>query len=188
MNAQIIKFAKCSRCGVDFEIFYTKRPFKLCRECRKKHRKEKVMRGKQNKRVCETCGCKFKGTISHKYCSYECRMLRRKFTGYYKVRFAVLYRDDFRCQYCGATPQDGAKLHIDHIVPRSKGGTDDVVNLITSCSVCNIGKKDLILDKNPTVCISTKTRKILSAEILNRQHLKDLGISNVVIQMMLNLN
>jgi hypothetical protein len=55
------------------------------------------------------------------------------------VRFAVLERDGFRCQYCGATPQNGA-LEVDHIIPVADGGSSEMDNLITSCEPCNKGK------------------------------------------------
>jgi hypothetical protein len=57
-------------------------------------------------------------------------------------RFRVLDRDDFRCLACGRRGADGAILHLDHIVPRSKGGTDEDDNLQTLCSHCNIGKSN----------------------------------------------
>lgn len=56
-----------------------------------------------------------------------------------RVRFSVLERDRFSCQYCGARPPDTI-LHVDHIHPRSKGGSDDPSNLITACWACNMGK------------------------------------------------
>lgn len=62
-----------------------------------------------------------------------------------RLRFEILSRDKFTCQYCGRTPQDGAKLAIDHIIPFSKGGKTISENLITSCSKCNAGKGDIIL-------------------------------------------
>jgi hypothetical protein len=60
-----------------------------------------------------------------------------------KMRFAVLKRDGFRCKYCGGTPDQGYLLHVDHIVPFSKGGLTDMDNLVTSCSLCNIGKGNM---------------------------------------------
>ena len=54
------------------------------------------------------------------------------------VRFYVMNRDGFRCRYCGVMPDDG--IHIDHIVPRSKGGANHPSNLVTSCIDCNLGK------------------------------------------------
>jgi hypothetical protein len=56
-----------------------------------------------------------------------------------RIRFAVLERDHFACQYCGARPPDTI-LQVDHIHPRSAGGTDEMDNLITACWVCNLGK------------------------------------------------
>ena len=58
-----------------------------------------------------------------------------------KLRFEILRRDGFTCQYCGKTGND-AELEIDHITPFSKGGTNDEGNLITSCFDCNRGKRD----------------------------------------------
>lgn len=62
-----------------------------------------------------------------------------------RLRFEVLERDGFKCQYCGRTPQDGAKLVADHVIPFSKGGKTIFENLITSCFECNAGKSDTIL-------------------------------------------
>lgn len=56
-----------------------------------------------------------------------------------KLRFAVLKRDGFRCVYCGRTSKE-AKLNVDHIVPVALGGTNDRLNLVTSCAECNSGK------------------------------------------------
>ena len=66
-------------------------------------------------------------------------------SGYVKYRFAVLLRDGFKCQYCGAT-KDTDSLHVDHIVPFSKGGKNTMDNLITSCSRCNHSKRDYMMD------------------------------------------
>lgn len=62
-----------------------------------------------------------------------------------KTRFEVFKRDNFKCQYCGESAPN-AILHIDHIQPVSKGGDNDITNLITSCFDCNMGKKDRLLD------------------------------------------
>ena len=61
-----------------------------------------------------------------------------------KLRYQVMRRDGFRCQLCGATQADGVKLHVDHIIPISKGGTSDIENLRTLCDRCNRGKGDQI--------------------------------------------
>ena len=55
------------------------------------------------------------------------------------LRFAVLQRDGFTCQYCGASAP-GVTLEVDHMVPRSCGGKDEFENLIAACFDCNRGK------------------------------------------------
>lgn len=56
-----------------------------------------------------------------------------------RTRFEVFKRDKFTCQYCGGKAPD-VILHADHIEPKSQGGSDDLVNLITACDACNGGK------------------------------------------------
>lgn len=63
----------------------------------------------------------------------------------WRLRAIVLMRDGARCQLCGAEARDGAKLHVDHIVPWSKGGATALHNLRVLCNVCNVGKSDLEL-------------------------------------------
>jgi Restriction endonuclease len=56
-----------------------------------------------------------------------------------RTRFEVFKRDEFTCQYCGRKSPD-VVLEADHIVPLVAGGSDDVMNLTTSCWDCNRGK------------------------------------------------
>lgn len=58
------------------------------------------------------------------------------------IRYNVLKRDNYTCQICGIKAKDGAKLHVDHIIPVSKGGKTVMSNLQTLCDRCNIGKSD----------------------------------------------
>lgn len=58
------------------------------------------------------------------------------------IRWQVFERDNFRCVACGASASDGAILHVDHILPRSKGGKDTMSNYQTLCWKCNIGKSN----------------------------------------------
>lgn len=54
----------------------------------------------------------------------------------------ILARDNWTCVSCGRTAHDGIVLHVDHIIPRSKGGTNDPQNLQALCRKCNIGKSN----------------------------------------------
>lgn len=60
------------------------------------------------------------------------------------LRHEVFKRDNYTCVECGARKSDGATLHVDHKVPVSKGGTDELDNLQTLCSDCNLNKSDVI--------------------------------------------
>jgi len=57
-----------------------------------------------------------------------------------KVRFEVFRSDNYRCRICGASAQEGIRLEVDHKIPVSKGGTDELHNLWTLCFKCNRGK------------------------------------------------
>ena len=57
-----------------------------------------------------------------------------------RLRYEILRRDGFKCRICGATADDGVKLHVDHIKPVSKGGKTERNNLRTLCERCNLGK------------------------------------------------
>ncbi len=60
----------------------------------------------------------------------------------WRLRATVLIRDNCLCRMCGASPakDPAVTLHVDHIVPWSKGGETVLANLQTLCAVCNIGK------------------------------------------------
>ena len=51
----------------------------------------------------------------------------------------IFRRDGYVCVYCGHRG-NALTLHVDHIVPRSRGGSDDPGNLATACWPCNLGK------------------------------------------------
>ena len=69
---------------------------------------------------------------------------KRVLTGYYALRFEILERDSFTCQYCGHSAPE-VVLHVDHIRAKTNGGNDDKDNLITACTACNVGKGTLTL-------------------------------------------
>ena len=60
------------------------------------------------------------------------------------LRYSILKRDNFHCCCCGRGVEDGVKLHVDHILPVSKGGKTEEKNLQTLCKDCNLGKSDSI--------------------------------------------
>jgi hypothetical protein len=64
-----------------------------------------------------------------------------------KLRFEVLQRDNFTCKYCHAEGSE-SKLHVDHIIPVTRGGLTEARNLQTLCEACNLGKSDSPLELN----------------------------------------
>ena len=51
----------------------------------------------------------------------------------------ILRRDNYTCQYCGASNQP---LTVDHIVPKSRGGATNWTNIVVACKPCNLRKGD----------------------------------------------
>ena len=64
---------------------------------------------------------------------------RREASGMKRLR--IYMRDKFRCQYCGEKKTAG-DLTLDHILPRSRGGDNSPVNIVTACVPCNNRKGD----------------------------------------------
>jgi hypothetical protein len=80
-----------------------------------------------------------------------------------KIRFEVFKRDSFTCQYCGRTaPQ--VVLNVDHIKPVSKGGSNSILNLITSCFDCNSGKSNRELSDDAIITKQIDELKIMQAK------------------------
>jgi 5-methylcytosine-specific restriction endonuclease McrA len=57
------------------------------------------------------------------------------------ARYQVLTAAKGRCALCGATSAE-RRIEVDHIIPRSRGGSNDITNLQALCDVCNRGKSN----------------------------------------------
>jgi 5-methylcytosine-specific restriction endonuclease McrA len=62
------------------------------------------------------------------------------------TRRSIFARDQNTCQYC-LTPLSATRLTLDHVIPRSKGGTDTWENLVSCCRECNHRKADRTPDE-----------------------------------------
>lgn len=65
------------------------------------------------------------------------------------LRTEVSRRDDARCRYCGLRQLgQSASFHVDHVVPRSRGGTTSIDNLALQCPSCSLRKsnKEIVHD------------------------------------------
>lgn len=76
-----------------------------------------------------------------------------------RIRFEIFKRDNFKCRYCGQSVSPGVILEIDHVIPVSKGGTNENINLVTSCWDCNRGKSKNMLNEGSLINIDVETQK-----------------------------
>ena len=75
----------------------------------------------------------------------------------------------FRCGYCGVSEtQVGAQLTFDHFRPLSKGGTDEISNLVYACHACNHYKSDYWQESDLLRLLHPLTDDL-------RQHIHELG-------------
>ena len=167
----------CITCGDDFTTKSHKSI--LCAKCQN-IRKQNIQREKYQKvqyleNICDICGNKYKTKRpNQKFCKPECSKIgydrayikKRKEQGK-SSSWQIFNRDNFTCQYCGKNPtEDNVKLNVDHIKPRTSGGTDDFENLITACEQCNCEKGTMRLYNE----VAFKKRLI---DYIRRQHEQD---------------
>ena len=78
------------------------------------------------------------------------RNLRRRLR---KNLIPLILKQDNQCplkiKCSGVLPDDPKLCHVDHIIPRSKGGSDEISNLQVACAKCNIFKGSSILEQIP---------------------------------------
>lgn len=85
-----------------------------------------------------------------------------------KQRLRILMRDKMRCQYCGARGSV-FELTLDHILPRSRGGSSSPENLCAACIACNQRKGDRTPDeaRMPLLATPSALRYGLDRAVLN---------------------
>lgn len=86
-----------------------------------------------------------------------------------RVARQIKERDGHACTYCGGTQEStGAHLHLDHLTPKSAGGTDEATNLVLACRSCNSARKDMPLAKwcrvvgTESRIVRARARRVLS--------------------------
>lgn len=112
-----------------------------------------------------------RGLLTYDKTSFIIRMRMYKGLLSGKMQIGSFFKDErwkmengARCVYCGSTEN----LSVDHILPRIKGGADDVENLVCCCKSCNRfkGKKDLMAWYNergqfPSIMVLTRYLKLV---------------------------
>ena len=95
-----------------------------------------------------------------------------------KLRFEVLNRDNFACQYCGRRAPD-VVLHVDHVHPVAEGGTNDLSNLRAACQPCNSGK-----GRTPLVTVAQPPDRVRlpdDRELITNHLCRRLGVGGVAM-------
>ena len=78
-------------------------------------------------------------------------------------RLRIYVRDKFRCQYCGEKKTAG-ELTLDHILPRSRGGDNSPMNIVTACLQCNNRKSNRTPEEARMPLLSSQTALRLDLE------------------------
>jgi 5-methylcytosine-specific restriction endonuclease McrA len=86
------------------------------------------------------------------------------------TRKEVFRRDDYRCQYCGASTND---LTIDHIIPRHMSGEHIWTNVVTACSICNHHKGGRTLEQSGMHLLRPPKEPPSSAYYIFSRHLTE---------------
>ena len=83
------------------------------------------------------------------------------------TRKNILIRDENRCQYCAKRFREG-QLTLDHVIPRSKGGSSRWTNVVAACKPCNQEKRDYLVENAPVSLIRRPTRPTYRSIIKKR--------------------
>jgi 5-methylcytosine-specific restriction endonuclease McrA len=85
-------------------------------------------------------------------------------------RRTVLARDLYTCQYCGAQP-GRSDLTVDHVLPRSRGGSTSWENVVTACGTCNRHKGNRTPDEADMRLLSAPSRpRFIAVVLLGEAH------------------
>ncbi len=82
-----------------------------------------------------------------------------------RLRYEILRRDNFTCQYCGAKAPD-VNLVVDHVAPKALVKDDSASNLVAACPDCNKGKTSMAPDAPLVAAVNEKAAQYAVA--LNR--------------------
>ncbi len=93
----------------------------------------------------------------------------------WQLRSYVFHRDGRKCAYCGTVKAE--RYELDHIVPRSRGGTNRVSNLVVSCQACNIAKGNMPVEE----FLTGKPIRLAAVRRLTRSRLTDASQMNIIV-------
>lgn len=62
------------------------------------------------------------------------------------IRRLVINRDGYNCRYCGCSLKS-EEIEFDHVTPKSRGGKNNLENIVVSCCRCNSKKSNYLLEE-----------------------------------------
>lgn len=95
----------------------------------------------------------------------------------YEIRAYLLELTNRKCAYCG---KGGRPLQVDHIYPKSKGGSSRPDNLTMACYVCNHKKDNLVGAELEEKCGTEFSKKVEAALRKSKRGLKDAAAVNTI--------
>ena len=83
--------------------------------------------------------------------SEKCILFKESNNGIRRINTSVFKESLFNdqngiCGICGQPMSLEEEIHVDHIIPKSRGGTDNINNLQAAHSLCNLKKSDQIIE------------------------------------------
>ena len=95
--------------------------------------------------------------------------------GYADKKAYLLERENYCCIYCGIHASK-AKMEIEHVIPKSKGGTDSLNNLVLSCEACNQikGSQDLRIFLKDKPNVLKRVKEHLGASYKDAAHMNSI--------------
>lgn len=99
------------------------------------------------------------------------------------TRLAILKRDGYRCVVCGFGEAEGRQIHVDHIIPREKGGEGSISNGQTLCASHNYRKKVLNQRDFGFKLFSEWQRRLSADKSSDPERLRLLAFCNEVLRL-----
>ena len=93
----------------------------------------------------------------------------------WQLRSYVFHRDGARCAYCGSTQAE--RYELDHIVPRSRGGSNRVSNLVVSCHDCNVQKGNASVEE----FLARRPARLAAVRRIQRASLAGASQMNIIV-------
>ena len=94
-----------------------------------------------------------------------------------KDKIYIFTRDNKKCFYCGKSLKY-RQITLDHYLPLSKGGKNEVFNLVTCCRKCNKIKADIVPENFMETLLNLFIKAVYDGKIIG----KDIALDNKILK------